>query len=156
MLAANYQMARHEEIKMHSQNPVLRLVLCSDTRPTRYMLAIGAFFWTVGLLVPGDTMSRPSFAYMGSLAPEPVWTVLWAIYGCGMFAYSSSRVKLPGLFAFTLNCLGLALWSIYCLAILVATSSPWPAGLAADGAMFMASFWMLIRSGASGGERRGD
>jgi hypothetical protein len=139
---------------MHMQRPFLRLILCSDTRPTKFALFLGALFWAIGLMLPGDTMTRPSFIYMGTLASENVWCSLWSVYAVGMLFYTFRRV--PNAFAYMLNALGLALWSIYSLAILVQIPWPWPAGLAADGAMFFAAFWLMIRTGGDGGDRRGD
>jgi len=141
-------------VLMHSQNPALRLILCSDTRPTKFCLFVGALFWVLGLAAPGDTMMRPSFQTMGMLLNETGWLVLWSIYAFGMLWYTFRHMH--WIIAAIINVLGLGLWSIYTLAVIAQTSWPWPAGLASDGAMFFAAFWILIRTGGEVGDRRGD
>ena len=139
---------------MHSQNPIVRLVLCSDTRPTKFALFVGALFWAAGLAVPGDTMTRQSFAVMGDIANEKTWTALWSLYAVGMLWKTFRHVHIS--IASIINILGLALWGTFVLAILLQASWPWPAGLASDGVMLLLAFWVLIRTGADGGDRRGD
>jgi hypothetical protein len=119
------------------------------------MVFLCALLWAVGLWLPGDTMARPSFAYMGSIAREWTWAVLWTVYAVGMFGHTFCRM--PPWSSYTVNAIGLALWSIYLVAIFVAVPWPWPAGLADPLAILLASFWLLVRTGADNtGDRRGD
>src|SRR6188768_4210341 len=83
------------------------LILHSDTTPTRFGLAVAALFWTIGLLVPGDTMTRPVYRFMGEVLPEIGWTVLWGTYAALMFWRVFTITEGKSLWPFIVNAFGL-------------------------------------------------
>lgn len=63
---------------------IIRL-LFGDTLPTRFTLALAAAIWTVILAAPGDNLVGTPYGRMLWIAPENVWTALFALYGASMW-----------------------------------------------------------------------
>ncbi len=53
----------------------------SPTRGVAAILAIGLFAWGLWVLLPGAAMISPVYAYMLTLATEPVWGTIFAFAG---------------------------------------------------------------------------
>lgn len=123
------------------------LVLHSDTTPVRFGLAIAAFFWACGLALPGDTTGRPAYRVMGAIAPDVVWSMLWAIY-CYAMAWRVLTVREGSrMWPFIVNAFGLALWGITCFSNLLAVALPYPVGSAPENfACLTAAFWVFVRT----------
>jgi hypothetical protein len=145
---------RIEEEAVHRSNPLARIVLCSDTRPTRFLLGWAAMAWAVGLASPGDTLARSGYHYLLSIAPEPVWSAIWAAYALAMFA--SAFFQLPRKASLALNTFGLAIWSFTTLSMAFVRLVPFPAALAGDIALCFAALWVMMRTDVSMGRRSGD
>jgi hypothetical protein len=140
--------------EMHRTNPLTRIVLCSDIKPTKFLLGVGATSWAFGMAAPGDTLLRAGYAYLASLAPEPIWAAVWAIYAAAMFF--STFATLPRAVSLSLNTFGLAIWSFTTLSMTAVRLVPFPAALAGDFALSFAALWVMMRTDVSMGRRSGD
>lgn len=121
------------------------LVLHSDTTPTKFFLAIASTLWMLGLIVPGDTMTRPVYQSMAELAPEWAWALAWAVYSAAMYwrvFANGGRWRI----ALVINLYGVALWGYTSFSILFTLTYPYPAGTAPDFACLAAAFWVFVRT----------
>ena len=139
---------------MHTRHPLLRLILCADTRPTRLLLAVASCFWAIGLLVPGDTFMRPVYRYFPIIGGEWTWAGMWMAYSLCMLA--SAMLTLRRYVALALNAFGLAIWGFSSFAVLATLTHPYPAGTAPDFALLLAAFWVMIRTDVTMGQRDGE
>lgn len=129
------------------------LIVYSDTTPTRFMLALAATYWTVFLCLPGETMGRPVYVYMASVArglfpfgdPDLTWAAFWAVHATGMWWRTFSSVPRPAM-ALAINSLGVLLFTTACIAITMTLTFPFPAAVAPDVVLAMASCWVLVRT----------
>lgn len=50
-----------------------------DMAGLRFMLGMGEFFWGIGLLWPGDSFARPTYALMSHVMSEEAWGFLFLL-----------------------------------------------------------------------------
>lgn len=123
------------------------LIAYSDTTQTRFFLAVAATLWALALALPGDSFSRPTFAYMQAIAPECVWMAGFALYsGIGFWRVFATRA-VPCV-AFLANVYGLCVFSAvaFCVVTVGGQDHPFPAGGAAHCAVALAAAWVLVRT----------
>lgn len=128
-----------------------RLALRDDTTQTRFFLGLVAWLWVGALLVPGDSFSRPTFAYMSSIAgdyAELKWTIAFALYGFFdlwlVFYYVHAKYV-----SVIINTCGVLLYSSIAFAVATLSGEPFPAGVAAHAGIALAAVWVLIRTGVN-------
>jgi len=124
------------------------LVAYSDTTQTRFFLGIVALLWVAGLLVPGDSFSRPTFEYMRDMAgadAEQKWTVAFAIYGVVNMFLVFHHVRFRGV-ALIVNSVGVVLFASVAFAVATLSGEPFPAGAAAHCGVALAAIWVLVRT----------
>lgn len=54
---------------------ISRALFDSDLIATRLALFLTEALWSIMLFWPGDTFARPTYSWMGAVAPEPVWAL---------------------------------------------------------------------------------
>lgn len=121
------------------------LLLRSDTAPTRCFLAIAAALWAIGLLMPGDTMSRPVYRYMGAFAGETFWFWCWASYS-GLMVWRVFTARGGRIIPLSINVFGLCLWGFCSVSMMMTMTYPYPAGIAPDFACLLAALWVFART----------
>lgn len=124
---------------------LIDLMLRSDTAPTRFFLAMAAGLWALGLAIPGDTMTRPVYRYMGALAGESFWISAWAAYS-GLMLWRVFTARNGWYIALAINTFGLALWGFCSISIMLTLTHPYPAGVAPDFACLAAALWVFART----------
>jgi hypothetical protein len=124
------------------------LVAFSDTTQTRFFLGITALLWALALIMPGDSFSRPTFAYMSMLAgdnAEEKWTAAFALYAVLdiwlVFYYVRTKYV-----SFLVNVFGVLLFTSVAYAVGTLSGEPFPAGVAAHCGVALAAVWVLIRT----------
>lgn len=127
---------------------VWKLVAYSDTAQTRFFLAIAAALWCIALALPGDSFTRPTFAYMRAIAgphAELKWLGAFALYAVAASwrLFSSAPGKASSL---VINSLGVAIFSSVAFAVATLPGVPFPAGSAAHVAIALAAMWVLVRT----------
>jgi hypothetical protein len=125
------------------------LVAYSDTTQTRFFLCITAMLWAAALALPGDSFSRPQFAYMRALASEGVWMLAFVLYAGAIFwrVFSDRRRQR---IAMIVNAVGVTLFSSVAFSISTLPISPIPAGAAAHWAIALAALWVFVRTNING------
>lgn len=130
-------------MKSRPFSKLVDVIVFSDMRGVRLLLAWGSIFWGVLLLWPGETFSRPTYALMAKFAPEVVWGLAFLFQGAVMmYSLITQRHGKP---IFIMDCmLGCALWVIATVACFASVSPP-PAAMSAELVATFASFWNLVR-----------
>lgn len=133
------------------------LLLKSDMRCARLMLAMGALFWAIFLAWPGALFptaaqiaagtGRTTYALM-AVFPEWLWAICFAIHGT--FLIVSIFFKVPPESALLDAFNGAALWTAATSMCYLAHFKGWatyqpPAAMGADAAMCIGSWWWLVR-----------
>lgn len=124
------------------------LVAFSDTTQTRLFLVMAAALWVIALAIPGDSFTRPTFAYMSAIVgphAEMKWLAAFAIYALTgawrIFSSAPGRVS-----SLVINALGVALFSAVAFSVATLPGVPFPAGSAAHVAIALAAMWVLVRT----------
>lgn len=128
---------------------MVELLVYSETTSVRAALILNALWWTVLLLLPGNTFERPVYRYMGAIASEDAWASLFTAYAV-MATHRLVSEKDSPTMALVVNVVGCLLFGSTCTAIWCSVPYPVPAGLAPDITMALASFWVLMRTGLNG------
>jgi hypothetical protein len=121
------------------------LIAYTNTMQTRFLLCIAATAWVVGLSLPGDSFSRPTFRYMAALASEHTWLVGFGGYAVATFVriFSDWNGRLA---AFAINGFGATLFSAVAFAVATVPGETVPPGAASHLAIAAAAVWVLIRT----------
>lgn len=122
-----------------------RVFFQADTTTIRLILANGSFVWAFSLLLDPHAFDRRVYTLMDSLAPQPVWMVLFALHFMGVY-WRLLDVKARIWWALAVNGLGFALWFISTAAINVAVGT-FSQTSSLELTMVAASGWALFRTG---------
>lgn len=133
------------------------ILLKSDMRCARLMLALGALFWALFLAWPGALFpteaqilagtGRTTYALM-AVAPEWLWSLCFGIHGSFLLLSIFYRVPPAAALLDAFN--GAALWTAATACCYIAHFHGWatyqpPAAMGADAAMVVGSWWWLVR-----------
>ena len=131
------------------------ILLESQMRMTRLLLALASLTWAILLLLPGATFVRPHYDLMVAIAPENIWGLLFLLHGVVAIwtLKNGTRDKITLLFDGFLGCIlwttatftGFAVYWHGGLSIDAFLSYRPPAALSGDLWVAIASWWHLIR-----------
>jgi len=85
---------------------------------------LSGYLWGIALLLPGDTLERPTYRYMREVAPEYLWTLLF-ISVASLQLWRVFRLTTPRTFAYelVLKIAACVMWTFVGTACL---ASQWP------------------------------
>lgn len=140
--------------KNQARHQAFSLLWNSDMMATRFTLAIASLTWSVLLALPSElfTPSRVTYHLMAQMASENTWAAAFGLQGIVMMAAIFFQLK--NRFIWLADAfLGCLLWTattIACFAVYWKPGVPYapPAAMSADVALFLASWWHLVRSSA--------
>lgn len=115
----------------------------SDLVATRITLAIAELMWALMLLWPGDTFSRPTYAIMGHIAPEPCWAVAFLVTATIQFwVVASEQYNTHAAWLF--SCWNTSLWAVTVICMIAAVYPP-PAAIGGEVALAVSAMWIWMR-----------
>lgn len=112
----------------------LRSAILSN--PWTSMSCISAWGWGVTLAMPGDTLARPTYKYMGVVAPEDYWTALFltlAVLQTWRLFKRTTRKLFP--YELALKAVACLTWTFVCVACFAAQ---WPLAAAMSDSLAIA------------------
>lgn len=125
------------------------LIAYSDTTPTRFMLALAATLWAIGLMWPGDSLERPGYLYMRWIVGDNAefkWGLFWTLHAVGMWWRIFSSTKRLW-WATAIHFLGVVLFCSSTIAIFAALTFPLPVATLGWGTVLaLASIWVMLRT----------
>ena len=122
---------------------ISRALFDSDLIATRMALFLAEALWSVMLFWPGDTFSRPTYSWMGAVAPELAWAVAFgvsAVLQISIVIYEQCNRGWAHVFA-VWNAL---LW-VSSIALMLAGVYPPPAAIGGEAALAMSALWIAVR-----------
>jgi lipopolysaccharide export LptBFGC system permease protein LptF len=118
-------------------------MVVSDVEPLRFFIACGSLLWAVLLMLPGDSFSRPTYAYMKALAPEHMWALAHLVHA--VVSVTSLLTGIKSRLVWVLDpILGCLLWTTSGIAMLFSVY-PVPAAIAPHLIGAIAAWWLLVR-----------
>ena len=120
-----------------------RALFDSDLIATRLALFLGEALWAIMLFWPGDTFSRPTYSWMGAVAPELAWAVAFgvsAVLQISIVIYEQCNRVWAHVFA-VWNAL---LWASS-IALMLAGVYPPPAAIGGEAALAVSALWIAVR-----------
>lgn len=122
------------------------LWLCGDTRPATICVILSGYLWGGLLLMPGDTIERPTYRIMKAVIPsDEMWAAVFLAVATAqlvrLFAVTTSRSRWVDFGIKTTAC---GLYSFTALACLLSIS-PVPAAMADNVVIALAAWWDLSR-----------
>ena len=120
-----------------------RALFDSDLIATRLALFLGEALWAIMLFWPGDTFSRPTYSWMGAVAPELAWAVAFgvsAVLQISIVIYEQCNRVWAHVFA-VWNAL---LWASS-IALMLAGVYPPPAAIGGEAALAVSALWVAVR-----------
>jgi hypothetical protein len=122
-----------------------RLWRCGDTRVATVASILSGVLWAACLAFPGDTLERPTYRFMGQIAPEWVWMATFAILAAAQtyrlkhrFAGRSSRLDYVTKFA------AMLVWGLVAVLCMVAQYPP-AAAVSDSIVVALATVWDFLR-----------
>ena len=120
-----------------------RALFDSDLIATRLALFLAEALWSAMLFWPGDTFARPTYSWMGAVAPELVWALAFgisAILQICIVIYEQCHRTWAHVFA-VWN--ALLWWSA--IALMLAGVYPPPAAIGGEAALAVSALWIAVR-----------
>ena len=120
-----------------------RALFDSDLIATRLALFLAEALWSIMLFWPGDTFARPTYSWMGAVAPELVWALAFgisAILQICIVIYEQCHRTWAHVFA-VWN--ALLWWSA--IALMLAGVYPPPAAIGGEAALAVSAMWIAVR-----------
>lgn len=124
-------------------DPLSAAIFDSDLVATRLTLALAEVCWCVMLLWPGDTMSRPTYALMAQLAPEPAWMLIFGFSAITQF-YIVLLQEFEAPWARFFAAWNATLWVLSVGTMLFSVYPP-PAAVGGEIALMGAAVWIFLR-----------
>lgn len=118
---------------------------CGDTRIATLASALSGYSWGICLLIPGDTLARPTYRYMNALAPEEVWAGIFLLIGTlQVYRLYSKLTKRAAFFDLVIKFIAMLLWTV--VAVLCITAQ-WPVAAAMSDTFViaLATWWDFLR-----------
>lgn len=124
---------------------VAQIMFDTDLIAVRVMLAVGEFFWAVGLLWPGELFgpSRQTYALMANIMSEESWGILFLISSAtqlGIVLIGDFGSRFARCFAAWNACL----W-MFSIAAAILSVYPPPAAMGGEGALALGALWVALR-----------
>ena len=110
---------------------------------TRIVLALSEFLWSVLLLWPGDTFSRPTYAHMALVMSEEAWGVVFAL-SAAMQITIVLQGDFHSRFARYFAAWNAVLW-VYVVASMLLSVYPPPAAISGEIVLAGFAFWIWLR-----------
>lgn len=122
------------------------LWMCGDTRPATICVILSGFLWGGLLLMPGETVDRPTYRIMKAvLSTDEAWAVVFLTVATlqlvRLFAVTTSRSKW---WDFSLKIMACGVYSFTAIACILSIS-PVPAAMADNAVIALAAWWDLSR-----------
>ena len=120
-----------------------RALFDSDLVATRLALFLAEALWSIMLFWPGDTFARPTYSWMGAVAPELAWALAFgasAALQLGIVIYEQQDKAWAHVFA-VWNAL---LW-VSSIALMLAGVYPPPAAIGGEAALATSALWIAVR-----------
>jgi hypothetical protein len=122
------------------------LWICGDTRPATICVILSGYLWAVLLLLPGSTITRPTYRHMREMLPtDEAWAAAFIVVATlqlwRLFSLTTERSKWADLFLKIVACGLYTFVSIACLTSLW----PIPAAMADNVVISIAAAWDLLR-----------
>lgn len=120
-----------------------RALFDSDLIATRLALFLAEALWAIMLFWPGDTFARPTYSWMGDVAPEPVWALAFAasaVCQLSIVIYEQQDKAWAHVFA-VWN--ALLWWSA--IVLMLAGVYPPPAAIGGEAALAVSALWIAVR-----------
>lgn len=129
------------------------LIAYSDTTPTRFLLMSVAAVMAIGLVAPGDSLSRPAYSYLAEVAGSNAdlkWSAVWAAF-CLLTVWRIFSARPRPKLAFCVNLFGAMLFSSLPVAIYLQRPTPFPIGIVPYAGLALAAAWVAVRTNINSG-----
>jgi hypothetical protein len=122
------------------------LWLCGDTRPATICVILSGYLWAFLLVMPGDTVARPTYKHMRQvLATDEMWALAFGIVATlqlwRLFALTTARSRW---WDFGLKITAAFLYGFTAVACLTSIA-PVPAAMADNIVIALAAWWDMYR-----------
>ena len=120
-----------------------RVLFDSDLIITRLLLGFSEVMWSILLLWPGETFSRPTYHVMSEVMPEEAWGALFLVTGAVQFTIVGME-HFHSMFARYFACWNACLWVFTVVGMFLSVYPP-PAAISGEVALMLAAIWIWIR-----------
>lgn len=115
-----------------------------DTSTAQFFIGLAGVFWATMLFLPGDPFAREFYALMAEFMSEQAWATFFLLHGIYMILMSTRLFRIPHLVELVVTLTGCVLWSGSAISMVISVYPP-PA-VAAELALAIASWWVLVRA----------
>lgn len=115
----------------------------SDLVGVRFSLFLGELFWSIALLWPGETMSRPTYNIMNNVGNDTMWALVFGISATTQFTILMLN-DYKSMFVRYFTAWNAMLWLFACVSALLSVYPP-PAAMGGELALALGATWIWLR-----------